>query len=113
MTAARVRFFDEASAFASAVTPSVAARAVANNVFIGIVERMVHAPKADHLRAAVWANEELALAALRTPPNFLYLVHAGHGFNGVAMLADALRARGDHASALVREHVAWALEQKH
>ena len=28
-----------------------------------------------------------------------------------ARIVDALRARGDHASALVREHVAWALEQ--
>jgi predicted GNAT family acetyltransferase len=109
MTAARVKFFDEASAFASAVMPSVATRAIANNVFIGIVERMVHAPNADHLRAAVWANDGLALAALRTPPNFLYLVHAGHGFNGVGMLAEALHARRDAIPGVSgEEHLAAA-----
>ncbi len=94
MTAARVTFYDEAKAFAAAVIAPIGARAVVNNVFLGVVERMVATPEQDHLRAAVWVDDALVLGVLRTSPYSLNLAQAGRGLEGVEALADALVARG-------------------
>ncbi len=93
MAGPSVTFYDDAAAFAAAVTAPIAARAVVNNVFLGVVERISAAPEREHLRAAVWVSDALVLGALMTPPYSLNLAHAGRGSEGIEALADALAAR--------------------
>lgn len=89
-----VAFYDNGSAFADAVSEPVAARAIANNTFLGVLERMVTSRSTDHLRAGVWDGAELVLAALMTPPYVLNIADPGRGREGVVALADALTGHG-------------------
>src|SRR6185436_16842654 len=77
-----------------AVMKPVAARAIANNTFLGVLERMVTSRASDHLRAGVWDGDQLVLAALMTPPYVLNIADPGRGRDGVIALADGLMAHG-------------------
>jgi predicted GNAT family acetyltransferase len=90
----RVAIYDNAASFATEVTRPVAARAIANNTFLGVLERMVSSKASDHLRAGVWDGDQLVLAALMTPPYVLNIADPGRGREGVVPLADALMAHG-------------------
>jgi predicted GNAT family acetyltransferase len=88
------RLYTDEVSFAAAVTGGVAARAIANNTFLGVLERIASSNNVDHLRAAVWDGDELVLAALMTPPYVLNIADPGRGRDSVVALADALTAHG-------------------
>ncbi|MBI1213335.1 MAG: GNAT family N-acetyltransferase [Alphaproteobacteria bacterium] len=86
--------YEDAASFADAVMKPVAKRAIANNTFLGVLERTLRSKNADHLRAAVWDGDQLVLAALMTPPYVLNIADPGRGREGVVPLADALANHG-------------------
>jgi predicted GNAT family acetyltransferase len=99
----RVAFYDDGTSFGEAVLKPVAVRAIANNTFIGVLERIVTSKASDHLRTAVWDGDELVLAALMTPPYLLNIADPGRGRDGVVALADALTAHGHMPPGCVSE----------
>lgn len=114
----RFALYDDAASFADAVMKPVAARAIANNTFIGVLERMDTSRAADHLRVGVWDGDELLLAALMTPPYVLNIADPGRGREGVVALADGLIAHGFAPPGCVSEAViaegfaaAWSARQ--
>src|SRR6185369_2465424 len=115
MRALITRQYDDAEAFARAVAKPVAARAIANNTFLGVLERMVASKASDHLRVGVWHGDDLVLGALMTPPYVLNVADPGRGREGVTALAEALTSRELALPGVVSETpiaeafaVAWA-----
>ena len=90
----RTQIYDDAASYADAVAKPVAARAIANNTVLGVLERMVTSKASDHLRAGVWDGDALVLAALMTPPYVLNIADPGRGREGIVPLAEVLTARG-------------------
>lgn len=89
----RAHIYDDGASYLNAVMTPVAMRAIANNTFLGVLERIAVSNNAEHLRVGVWDADELVLAALMTPPYVLNIADPGRGRDGVVTLADALVAR--------------------
>ena len=68
------------------VATPLSARAVLNNVFVGVSHRMRKELRKDLLRLGVFDGSELVLGALRTPPHRLNLAHTGRGTAGLDAL---------------------------
>jgi predicted GNAT family acetyltransferase len=99
----KVRAYTDARQFAHELREPLRVRAIENNVFLGVMDRMAVKPQRDHLRLAVWDGEALVLAALMTPPYRLSLAHSGRGIEGIATLADHLLAAKAQIPGVVSE----------
>jgi len=88
-----VRQYDDVEGFWREVAEPLSARQVANNVFVGVANRMRRATAPDHLRFGVFEDGRLVLGALRTPPFRLNLADLGDGERAVGGLAAGLVER--------------------
>lgn len=82
----KVTQYNDGQAFWREVATPLSARALNNNVFIGVADRIRKEIRRDIFRAGVFDGTELALGALRTPPHRLNLAHTGNGDAGVDAL---------------------------
>jgi ribosomal protein S18 acetylase RimI-like enzyme len=78
--------YSDGHAFWHEVAMPLAVRAVLNNVFVGIADRIRRDLRKDYFRAGVFDGDELALGVLRTPPHRLNLAHLGRGLTGIDTL---------------------------
>lgn len=85
---------DDGERFWREIGEPLSARPVANNVFVGVANRIRADVSKELLRLGVFEGGRLVLGALRTPPFRLKLADFGDGDDAAAALAARLSERG-------------------
>ncbi len=82
-----VRAYDDGERFWREVAEPLSARALCNNVFVGVANRIRADASRDLLRFGVFDDGHVVLGALRTPPFRLNLADLGSGEHAISTLA--------------------------
>src|SRR5262245_36659186 len=88
-----VEAYDDGERFWREVAQPLAARPVANNVFVGVANRIRADRSPELLRLGVFDDGRLVLGALRTPPFRLNLADFGESEGAAQTLATHLAER--------------------